>query len=380
MKNKQPHKNGLARLEFSFNKTFRMAGCENVLHQASAFLYLFTSKTKVMKMLILFISLSLSGNLSAQYTYNHLDVKLSFTETELKYFTYENLRLYPVKSKESFRKEFQTVGKYMTLQEAITKNKIKITESDNSGTVNTLKVENVSKDTIIIIAGDVVKGGKQDRVVSQDIVLTPNNGKKNLSVYCVEAGRWTSENNSSNVAGRNNSYNDKNQAPAEFKGHYNKSSVSLRKVVEKEKDQTKVWSKVDELNAANKTENSTKTYTALAQSGDYSKKLEQYIQFFKNRFINDKDVVGVIVVTGNKVIGCDMFATHDLFTSQYESLLHSYSTEAIVSGRAVTVSAATVKSYADKLMSSESLQQVTLKEKGNSFTDKGKKLRVSSYD
>ena len=37
------------------------------------------------------------------------------------------------------------------------KKKVKITEKDNSGTVNSLSIENVSSDTIIIITGDVVK-------------------------------------------------------------------------------------------------------------------------------------------------------------------------------------------------------------------------------
>src|SRR5256885_11711240 len=35
-------------------------------------------------------------------------------------------------------------------------------------------------------------------------------------------------------------------APATFDSYYSKGSMGLRKVVEKEKDQTKVWSKVEE--------------------------------------------------------------------------------------------------------------------------------------
>jgi hypothetical protein len=316
----------------------------------------------------------------AQYTYKNLDVNFLEKTSEATPYTYGHLRLYPVRAKESFRKEFNGLGKYMTLQEAVAKNKIKITESDIGGTVSNLKVENISKDTIIIITGDVIKGGKQDRIVNQDIVLAPSSGKKNLSVYCVEAGRWSSGSSRTDVEVRNNARGYSSSAPAEFKTYHNKGSVSLRKVVEKEKDQSKVWSKVDELNAANKTENSTKTYTAMTESKDFSVKLGQYLKFFKNKFDKDSSVVGVLVVTGNKVIGCDLFATHNLFIKQYESLLHSYATEAIVSGKPVTITTAAVKAYADKLMASETAQQATLKEKGNSFTDKGKKLRVSSYD
>ena len=314
----------------------------------------------------------------AQYTYKNLDVNFLEKANEASAFTYGNLRIYPVKARESFKKEFASIGKYMTLQEAIQKGKIKITESSNSGTVNNLTVENTSKDTIIIITGDVIKGGKQDRIVSEDIVLSPSVGKKSLPVYCVESGRWTSVQGNAGV--RNFSVSSADNKPAEFKGYHNKGSVSLRKVVEKEKDQSKVWSKVDELNTANKTVKSTKTYTAMTQSADFTKKMDQYISFFKNKFDKDSSVVGVIVVTGDKVIGCDMFATHNLFLKQYESLLHSYATEAIVSGKPVNISATTVRAYANKLLDNETVQRETLKQKGNSFTEKGKKLRVSSFD
>jgi hypothetical protein len=318
---------------------------------------------------------------SAQYTYKNLEVNFLEKPNESSVYTYGNLRIYPVRAKESFKKEFANVGKYMTLKEAIGKNKIKITESGNGGSVNNLVIENTSKDTIIIITGDVIKGGKQDRIVGQDIVLSPSSGKKNLPVYCVESGRWSSvQNNAAGISARNSATVSDNKSAAEFNGYYNKGSVSLRKVVEKEKDQSKVWSKVDELNSANKTETSTKTYTAMTQSADFTKKLDQYISFFKNKFEKDSSIVGVIVVTGNKVIGCDMFATHDLFVKQIESLLYSYATEAIVTGKPVNIATTTVKYYTDKLLANESVQRETLKEKGNSFSEKGKKLRVSAFD
>ena len=97
----------------------------------------------------------------AQYTYKNLDVNFLETDKSVKEYTYENLRLYPVYAKEGFKTEFKSLGKYMTLQEALAKNKVKITEKSNSGTVNTLLVENVSADTIIIITGDVIKGGNR---------------------------------------------------------------------------------------------------------------------------------------------------------------------------------------------------------------------------
>lgn len=279
-----------------------------------------------MKKIIPVILLTLPLFCVSQYTYKNLQINYADADAARGY-TYENLLLYPVYANANFKSEFKSVGKYMSLQDAIAKNKIKITEKDNAGSVNNLTIENISGDTVIIICGDIVKGGKQDRIIEKDMLLKPKSGKKDVKVFCVESGRWTADGNVS-LSSRNYA-----TAPAEFKGYYNKGSMSLRKVVEKEKDQTKVWEKVDELNEANKTTTSTKTYTALSTSSDFNKRLEKYLQFFKNKFSTDENLMGVVVVTGNKVLGCDMFATHELFSKQFESLLHSYATEAIVNGK-----------------------------------------------
>jgi hypothetical protein len=265
----------------------------------------------------------------------------------------------------------------MPLQEAIQKSKIKITEKSSGGSVNDLTVQNISSDTIIIICGDVVKGGQQDRIVEEDVVLTPKSGKKNLKVFCVESGRWSREDRNV-VAGRNAAA--VNEKPAEFNAYFSKGSMSLRKMVEKEKDQTKVWSKVEEINKANKTQTPTKTYTAISTSDSFSKKLNGYIKVFHDKLVSDADVIGVVVITGNKVLGSDLFATHSIFAGQIRSLLHSYATEAILNGAPVTASSLMVKYYMDQLLKDEATQKQTLKQKGNAFTSNGKKLRVSSFD
>jgi len=251
----------------------------------------------------------------------------------------------------------------MPLKDALEKKKVVITEKSNGGTVNTLTIQNVSKDTIIVICGEVIKGGKQDRIVNQDIVLPPNSKKMDLNVFCVEAGRWSPSGSG-----------------AEFDGYHAVGSLSLRKVVEKEAQQGLVWDKVDELNSQNKTANSTKTYTAMNNNVDYKKQLSEYTKYFKDKLSKDTNLIGVIIVSGDKVLGCDMFATPQLFRQNLDNLLNSYATEAILNGSTVNVKPATVKTYIDNLLSDERKQEETLKQKGKSFSDKGKKLRVSSYE
>ncbi|WP_419555694.1 ARPP-1 family domain-containing protein [Pollutibacter soli] len=54
-------------------------------------------------------------------------------------------------------------------------------------------VEKLSIDTLIIISGDLVKGGWQDWVIHKDVLPEPKSGKKHLPVFCVEIGQWQIE-------------------------------------------------------------------------------------------------------------------------------------------------------------------------------------------
>lgn len=320
----------------------------------------------------------------SQYTYQNLHVDFMEHSDGLKANTYANLRLYPVYATDGFRKLIGSVGPYTSLQEAAQKKKVKITEKNTVGSVNDLTIENLSKDTIIIICGDVIKGGQQDRIIEDDVVLAPKSGKKNLKVFCVESGRWTRvDQNEVNADRRISSVRGSNSAisnePAEFKTYYSKGTMSLRKVVEKEKDQSQVWSKVEEINLKNKTQTSTSAYTAISTSDSFTSKLNGYLKFFEDKLTNP-NIIGVIAVTGNKVIGCDLFATSAIFRGQYPSLLHSYATEAILNGAPVNISTATVRKYSDQLFKDEMTQKQMLKEKGNAFFSNGKKLRVSCFD
>ena len=128
----------------------------------------------------------------SQYTYKNLQVNFLESGADLKNYSFQNLRLYPIYAKQSFKSQFKNVGNYMPLQEAVQKKKIKITEKPNGGSVNNLTIENISSDTIIIICGDLIKGGQQDRIVQKDLLLKPKSGKKILKFFAwkVEDGMY----------------------------------------------------------------------------------------------------------------------------------------------------------------------------------------------
>lgn len=76
----------------------------------------------------------------------------------------------------------------LTLPEAIEKGVVEVKETGN---VNELTVENRGAEEVFIQAGDIVKGGRQDRVLSVSLTLPPKSGVLPIAAYCVEQGRWS---------------------------------------------------------------------------------------------------------------------------------------------------------------------------------------------
>ncbi len=273
---------------------------------------------------------------------------------------YQNLQLFPIIANKSFLDQHKNLRNYVTLKEALAQKKIAITEKGDGGTVNTLFVENVSKDTIIVLSGEVVQGGQQDRVIAQDFVLYPKSGKKDVSVYCVEHGRWNGS--------------------AGFKEYFSISSKEVRKAATVTKDQRVVWNTVEETTTKNGARSSTGTLAELKRSETFGKDLKKYTDHFETRLADKIDVIGVIAVTGNSIMGCDMFANHEIFVKYLPGLLNSYATEAITNGKPVTVSYDKVDKYLTGLITDEAKQEEEVVKKGVMLKEGKKKIHVSSFE
>ena len=106
--------------------------------------------------------------------------------------------------------------------------KLVVHETSNVGK---LTVENKSDDSSIYIqSGDIVKGGKQDRVMRYDVMIPPKSKQVPVDSYCVEAGRWNQR--GSEIAGR-------------FSGSKKMLASKKAKMVAKHRgSQQAVWSEV----------------------------------------------------------------------------------------------------------------------------------------
>lgn len=320
---------------------------------------------------IYLISCSESNAAENKNSFTYATLSIDFNDES---FTFKNLRIYPIKAKENFNEQQKNYGNYTSLESALKEEKIEISEKSingNSDEVNKLFVENKSKDTIVLLSGEIVKGGKQDRTLSDDIVLLPGKGKIDLDVFCVEQGRWIEKENNQ-VAG-------KPMEEKKFKMSTTIVKPSVRKNAMIAKEQSKVWDKVEEVNVKANNTTETSAYTAFDENIDYQKQEKEYLDFYKSKLKNNNSIIGVVAVSGDKVIGCDIFATRNLFENAWTKLLSSYVNEAIYDGSVVTISSAEVKKYCDKLLSTEISQADYLKANGKLYKNDSRVMHLISY-
>jgi hypothetical protein len=330
-----------------------------IIIQETAF-YRLINKRYYMKTTFSFILLLTVAATSLKAQYNKQNLKLEPVSSSEKY-KFEKLVLYPIRANKTFEQHHRNVGRYGTLKEALQRKKVVITEHA-SGEVNTLYIENVSSDTVMVLAGEVVQGGKQDRMIAQDFILHPKSGKKDVSVFCVEHGRWQA-----------------GSTGKAFTQYYSISSNEVRKAGTVKKNQQEVWNKVSENTSKNKAGSSTGTLAALKESEEFTRQLKKYTDHFGKLLVQEGDVIGMVAVSGEVVLGCDMFATHALFQEHYTNLINSYATEAITSGKEVTVSYEKVKVYLDSIIDDESRQEKEVEKKGTMLKDGNRKLHITTF-
>lgn len=105
-------------------------------------------------------------------------------------YTHQNLTIFLIHGEDaSSNKDL------ITLQEAMEMKVFKVYETED---VDELIVENISAEhDVFIQSGDIVKGGKQDRVLAFSIIIPRNSGKVSIEAFCVESDRWEGRGNES---------------------------------------------------------------------------------------------------------------------------------------------------------------------------------------
>ena len=247
-----------------------------------------------------------------------------------------NLTVYPV-----IAQSFDT-SRLLTLDEGVRAGQVVVSEASDQrplirpgqpipplhggAEVNRLVLYNNSDKPLLLLAGEIVTGGKQDRVIGSDRIVPAQTGPIDLGVFCVEPGRWVG------ASDKFGSMGGQMAQPA------------VRAPAMAEKNQSLVWDSVRAVQAkvaagapaADAAEVKSSTSYAKAFSTPAVAKMVAGYGGVENetailRELRAKGAVGVVVAVGNRVLWADVFASTDLLTKYWPKLVRSYIAEAMTS-------------------------------------------------
>ena len=214
--------------------------------------------------------------------------------------------------------------------------------------VNTLVLVNHSKKPLLLLAGEIVTGGKQDRVIAKDRIVPPDADPIDLSVFCIEPGRWT---------GSSDNFGSSNKAAAE--SFMVQPSVRLNAMAKQ--NQQEVWNSVDgaigqmavaaapprangaPVGSASETVTvealagtlNTTSYARAMQNSLVSAKVDQAAAPANEEReqvlakLRNEHAVGVVVAVHGNLIWADLFANTDLLARYWTKLVRSYAAESV---------------------------------------------------
>lgn len=270
--------------------------------------------------------------------------------------THGDLTVFPVVS----AKTHDTSG-FLTLDEGIKSGEVVVTEVGNlhstmqrrpitqryySAQVNTLVLVNNSQRPLILLAGEIVTGGKQDRVVGKDRIVPAESDPVDLGVFCVEPHRWVESSN-------------------KFDTHASvMAQPSVRKKAMVDKDQNQVWNEVNgaktamaaraaasppvigghpmasgEYAYASRQLDTTSSYAKARENPLVEKQVETITEPMQKSYeslikqLRNQNAVGVVVAVKGHIVWADLFASTSLLEKYWPKLLQSYAAEALTTAR-----------------------------------------------
>jgi ARG/rhodanese/phosphatase superfamily protein len=258
-----------------------------------------------------------------------------------------NLTVFPVVASKSY-----DTGQFLTLDEGLRTGEVVVTEAGQArgmirrhprdpgilhpvrdAEVNRLVLVNNSKRPLLLLAGEIVTGGKQDRVIGKDRIVPAESDPVDLSVFCVEPGRWVAANGKYEFG----------SAGGVVGGVV--ASPSVRGSAMSAKSQQQVWDNVGKSKQAMAMivpapavaeVNSTTSYARVMDNKEVRQKVDSVAEPVQRNYesvirqLREKNAVGVVVAVNGEVVWADLFASTQLLQKYWPKLVRSYATEAVV--------------------------------------------------
>ncbi|HEX8332534.1 MAG TPA: DUF6569 family protein [Segetibacter sp.] len=297
----------------------------------------------------------------------HASAQLTYETLRVVYDTpwiYKNLKLIPVRFKQkdpALPAILLNDPNLISLSDAMQKRMIKVKEIKYNGgsDLNLLEVVNTSKSPILVNSGELLSGGKQDRMVGETKLIPPGKEKHYLKVFCIEKGRWDNK-------------------PRVFK-HRGRASAELRKTMDISNRQAKIWKNIDSSSASSNKKLETGAFLKLFN--DSLRTDTGYINFFTRKYRQtDSLFAGFVAVTGNQIISCELYTSTKLSNSSFREMLNTFVFSAVTKGSRPLMTNDRVRDFLDKFLISEAIQKAYIPGHGKLHKYNNRLIHLTAYN
>lgn len=209
--------------------------------------------------------------------------------------SHEHMAIIPLKTQPNYKLDILTLKKGLEL------GLVEVKECEHS-TVNTLIVKNNSITPLLLIDGEEVVGGDQNRIVNSTILVAPQSESK-ISVSCTEQGRWAYKNefrSSIHIA-------DSNTRRAKLRAKRHNRPV-----------QSEVWSSIRDLE---KSIDFSSPTGAMSESYDAQKvNHEEFLKAFNVA----EGQTGILIIENGEIKGFELFLNPEIYSHFHEKIIKSY--------------------------------------------------------
>ena len=248
-------------------------------------------------------------------------------------YTHENLSLY-------FTHGPSAPGPVpLTLQEALAKNQVLVRET---GDVNRLVIENRGNDEVFVQAGEIVKGGKQDRVLTVSVLLPKNSGPVPIGAYCVEQGRWQPRGKEdASRFSTSDAAVPSRKAKLAMKAPPSESDRVPSRLRHDGSDtgrrQQEVWKDVAEtqrklagtVGAPVAAPESRSSLQLSLENKQVQATVAAYVKALEPTILRVPDAIGLAFAINGVINSADLYPSHGLFKKLWPKLLNAAATEAV---------------------------------------------------
>ena len=216
--------------------------------------------------------------------------------------------------------------------------------------VNTLVLVNTPDKPLLLLAGEIVTGGKQDRVIAKDRIVPAGGDPIDLSVFCIEPGRWTESSATFGAAGKEPAHSFMVQPTVRERGHGGEGPAAgvgfgARSHLAPWRWRLRLRVRHAWLDEQRKPGDvaypralGTTSYAKVMQDSAVSEKVDEAAApVMKSREqvlaqLREEHAVGVVVAVRGEIVWADLFADTELLSRYWTKLVRSYAAESLTEG------------------------------------------------